>query len=106
MQEQFYTSYYQAFLSFVQHVATVTGEYSNVLVFGFDDMDFTADLANYKDQSHYHRDINSKILQVMAREEHVLSQENIDGYLKDITEAAHNYDLKVIADEFGKCLSQ
>jgi hypothetical protein len=73
-------------------------------VFGFDDMDFTADIANYKDQSHYHKDINSKILQLMSDQSHILTEDNIEEYLKKIAGLAHSYDVKRLADEFKACL--
>ena len=105
MQEQYYTGYYQSYLSFVEHIVKATSDYSNVLVFGFDDADFTADIANYKDQSHYHKDIDSKLLQLMAQQDHVLTKENVDQYIRTITSLAHEYDLTKIAHEFQECLN-
>ncbi|MCI5142877.1 MAG: hypothetical protein D3909_14345 [Candidatus Electrothrix sp. ATG1] len=80
--------------------------YSNVRVFGFDDMEFTGDIANYKDQSHYHKDINSKMLELMAAPKGVLTKDNLDDYLERISTAAHNYNLSNIADEFKACLQR
>lgn len=106
MQEQYYTGYFQSYLSFIEHIVQVASSYPNVLVFGFDDMNFTADIANYKDQSHYHKDINSKLLQLMSEHTNVLTNDNIEHYIKKITELAHTYDLTIIAREFKECLNQ
>ena len=103
---QYYTGYYQAYLLFIEHMVRATSPYPNALVFGFDDMDFTGDLANYKDQSHYHKNINSKILQLMAQRSHLISEDSLDEYLIRITELAANYDLKKISTEFEACLNK
>jgi len=104
--EQYYTGYFQSYLSFVEYVVKKTSAYSNVFVFGFDNMDFTVDLANYKDQSHYHPKINSKILQLMSQRNHVISEDSLEEYLITISELAANYDLKKISTEFEACLNQ
>ncbi|MCI5212080.1 MAG: hypothetical protein D3910_25610 [Candidatus Electrothrix sp. ATG2] len=106
IQEQYYTGYYQSYLFFIEDVVRTVSSYSNVRVFGFDDMEFTGDIANYKDQSHYHKDINSKLLELMAATEGVLTEDNIDDYLERISTAAHDYNLNSIAEEFKTCLQR
>ncbi len=106
MQEQYYVDYYKAYLSFVEHMVQVTAGYANVQLFAFGNMDFTADIANYKDQSHYHKDINAKILQLMAGQVNRLTTDNINQYLAEVKTAAHNYDLTAIADELDQCLNR
>ena len=106
MQEQYYTSYYQSYLSFIEDVIHLSSSLPNARIFGFDDMDFTGDIANYKDQSHYHKDINSKLLELMAEQKGLLTEDNLVDYTERIRDAAHNYDLTAIAQEFETCLNQ
>jgi hypothetical protein len=106
MQEQYYTSYYEVYLSFIEHIVQVTAGYPNVQLFAFGNMDFNADIANYKDQSHYHKDVNSKILHLMTGSTQLLTTDNIDRYLDEVKTLAHNYDLTAIADELDQCLNR
>ncbi|MCI5159636.1 MAG: hypothetical protein D3906_14640 [Candidatus Electrothrix sp. AUS1_2] len=105
MQEQYYTDYYQAYLFFIEDVVGAAAALPNARIFGFDAMDFTADIANYKDQSHYHKDINSKLLALMAEEKGVLTEDNLAAYIERIRTAAHDYDLKSITQNFETCLN-
>jgi len=106
MQEQYYIGYYQAYLLFIKDVVRAVSSHSNVRIFGFDDMDFTGDIAHYKDQSHYHKDINSKLLELMAEQKGLLTEDNLVDYTERIRDVAHNYDLTAIAQEFETCLNQ
>ncbi len=102
--EQSNSGYYQTYLSFISHIVKVTNHHSNVLFFGFDNMDFTADVANYMDTTHYHEDINSRMLKLMSEQSNILTAENVDDYLGEIQELAHRYDLQSIANKFKTCL--
>lgn len=104
MQERYYTGNYQSYFSYVKFVVEATEQYPNVSVFGFDDQDFTGDLANYKDLIHYHRDINSLMLERMSARSNILTSENVDSYLARVSKLAHNYDLHTITNAFKDCL--
>lgn len=106
MQEQYYTGYYKTYLLFIEHAVKAVSSLPNTLILGFDNQDFTADIANYKDQSHYHKKINSKLLHLMAARSNVLTERNLEAYLKEIAELARSYDLEHIANEFETCLKQ
>lgn len=104
IQERHDISYYQSYLVFIEDVVQLSSSFSNTHIFGFDDFEFTGNIANYKDQSHYHKDINSKILALMAEQKGLLTTNNLTAYIKRIKAAAQNYDLKGITQEFKTCL--
>ncbi len=104
MQEQYYTGYYQSYLFFLEDIFRKVEHIPNVQLFGFDNQEFTGDIANYKDQSHYHKKINSKILHLMAEQKGLLQEKNIDLYLAEIKKLAHSYDLQSLANAFQQCL--
>ena len=106
MQEQYYVGYYQSYILFLEDMVNTVEQFPNVQLFGFDDQPFTADIANYKDQSHYHKKINSKILHLMAEKTGLLREENHAAYLQEIKELAGSYDLQGIAQTFQQCLKQ
>ncbi len=105
MQEQYYVSYYKSYQLFIEDVVRTAGALPNVRIFGFDNQDFTADIANYKDQSHYHKDINAKLLRLMAEGRGVLTTENFPAYLKEIAGLAASYDLRAVAEQFESCMN-
>jgi hypothetical protein len=105
MQEQYYVSYYKSYQLFIEDVIRTAGNLPNVRIFGFDNQDFTADIANYKDQSHYHKDINAKLLRLMAEGRGLLRAENLDDYLKEIAKLAADYDLRAVAAELQSCMN-
>ncbi len=105
MQEQHYVSYYKSYQLFIEDVVRAAEKLPNVRIFGFDNQDFTADIANYKDQSHYHKDINVKLLRLMAERRGLLRAENLAPYLKEIAGLAADYDLRAIAAELQSCMN-
>jgi hypothetical protein len=106
MQEQYYVGYYQSYVFFIEDMVKTVETFSNVKLFGFDNQSFTADIANYKDQSHYHKKINSKILYLMADKTGLLREANLEAYLQAIKELSDSYDLQGIAQTFQQCLKQ
>lgn len=106
MQEQYYVGYYQSYVFFIKDITKQVENLPNVLLFGFDNQPFTADIANYKDQSHYHKKINSKIIHLMANKTGLLKEKNFAAYLQEIKELAGSYDLQGIAQKFQQCLKQ
>ncbi len=106
MQEQHYVGYYQSYVFFIEDVTKSVATLPNVLLFGFDNQPFTADISNYKDQSHYHKNINAQILHLMARKNGMLTEDNLEAYLQESKELAGSYDLQGIAQIFQQCLNQ
>ncbi|MCI5164863.1 MAG: hypothetical protein D3903_01935 [Candidatus Electrothrix sp. GM3_4] len=105
IQERYGTIYYQSYPLFIEDIVHLSSSFPNTRIFGFDDIDFTSDIANYKDETHYHKDINSKMLVLMAEQKGLLTKENLGAYIERIKAAAHDYDLKSIAQEFKTCLN-
>lgn len=89
---------YQLHLERIRYVVNALKGYPNAKVYGFDHLDFTNDIANYKDPSHYHPCFNSDMLRWMKGGLHELTSTNVEAYLKTISELAENYDIL----SFGK----
>ena len=67
--------------------------YKNCKLFSFNtQFDIITNLDNYKDAAHYHADINSYILEQMAKGENLLTYDNYENYLKKLNEFYTNYD--------------
>lgn len=88
----------------IRYVLNVVEQYNNVKVFGYDDMDFLDDIANYRDTGHYHPRINSMILKSIKNDAHRLTNDNVDNYIKKATIAAKNYDIVAIGQKIKQYL--
>lgn len=65
----------------------------NMKIYGFDDLDYADDIANYKDLTHYNVDMNSIQLDAIANGTHILTSQNIDSYLTTMESKIKNYDI-------------
>ncbi|WP_170999719.1 hypothetical protein [Campylobacter aviculae] len=83
-------SKYQAVLKWL---ILETQKYPNVKIFGFDDLDYADNIANYKDPSHYNSIMNSMQLDAIKTQTHILTPQNMDSYFKTMEEKIKNYDL-------------
>ena len=79
---------------FVQQATKKSDTFSNVYLFGFDNLAFTNDISYYKDTIHYHEDINSHLLQLMKAKKYALRIDNVDNYLSELWVRVEKFDLK------------
>lgn len=70
-----------------------TKNYQNVRVYGFDDLDYVENIANYRDFKHYNVDMNSFQLDAIKDRNHILTLENVDSYLQIMQQKIQNYDV-------------
>lgn len=72
--------------------------YTNARVYGFDNLSYTDDIANYRDFTHYNTDMNSLQLDAIKNKSHILTLENIDMYLNTMQQKIQNYDITPLID--------
>lgn len=65
----------------------------NVKIYGFDNLDYADNIANYIDHEHYYLDMNSMQLDAIANGTHILTPQNIDKYLATMESKIKNYDI-------------
>lgn len=78
---------------FVRETVKTLTQYPNVKVYGFDNLEFTENLSNYKDLTHYKPEVNSMLLKLVGEDRYRLEFNNVDSYLNEITERVERYDL-------------
>lgn len=67
--------------------------YENIYLFSFnDDFELVTNLDNYKDIAHYGENVNSLILNHMVQNNHRLTKDNYQDYLKKIYDYYSTYD--------------
>ncbi|MCI5967923.1 hypothetical protein [Helicobacter sp.] len=75
-----------------------TKDYQNVSVYGFDNLSYTDNIANYRDFVHYNSDMNSWHLDAIKGGEHILTLENVNAYLKTMGQKIQAYDIAPLVD--------
>lgn len=65
----------------------------NAKIYGFDNLDYADNIANYIDHEHYYLDMNSMQLDAIANGTHILTAQNIDKYLATMESKIKNYDI-------------
>lgn len=68
--------------------------YANVRIYGFDDTPYASNIANYKDELHYYKDMNDMQLDAIATHTHIVNAKNIDTYIAAWHRLAAEYDLQ------------
>jgi hypothetical protein len=90
---------YQKYVVMVKYLVDASKKYSNMTIYGFDNENFTFDIAVYKDRVHYGEKINSFILDSIRDRTHILTLENIDVYIEQIEKDIKNFDIKPFYDQ-------
>lgn len=84
---------FDLYTHYIHFVTLTIASHDNISVYGFNDMSFTDNIANYKDLWHYSEQFNRKMLEWIHQGQHELTMDNIDTYLATINRKAHGYDL-------------
>lgn len=80
-------------LTYYEYAAELMFEFDNIHLFSFHTLyDIIGDQNNYRDESHYHEDINSQILVWMKEGKYELTKENYKQYFQEISNYYLNYD--------------
>ncbi|TWO17364.1 hypothetical protein ZA02_01540 [Campylobacter lanienae] len=78
----------------LRYFITQSSSYKNVKVYGFDELDYADDIANYKDLIHYNTDLNSIQLDAIKNQTNILTPQNIDKYLATMEQKIKSYDIE------------
>lgn len=84
---------FQIHCAVLRYLTTRSSTLHNLQVYAYGDFDFLDDLANYKDESHFHESINSWLLYAMNEHIGILTEERVEEYIVSITNKARNFNL-------------
>lgn len=65
----------------------------NIHLYAFDDMDFTKDLNNYRDELHYLPHISNALLEMMSQHQHELTLDNVANYETNFIDRINRYEV-------------
>lgn len=83
----------------VRYLSGEASKLDNMNVYGYEDQDFLDDIKNYKDTGHYDIWINELMIKSIAEGDNMLTNKNVDVYIKKARIRALSYDLFSIADK-------
>ncbi|HEH4505923.1 TPA: hypothetical protein SHD90_000329 [Campylobacter coli] len=86
---ELFSKYYAILSWFIKE----TKKYPNVKIYGFDDLDYADNIANYKDPAHYNIDMNSMQLDAIKNNTHILTPQNMGEYFNTVEKKIRDYDL-------------
>jgi hypothetical protein len=86
----------------IRYIVDRAEDYKNLRVFGFDDLAFPDDIANYQDLGHFHPRFSSLMLQWMQAGDHELNNAGVDAYINTITRLADSYDLLAVGEAIAQ----
>ncbi|MGN0009258.1 MAG: hypothetical protein ACI33N_06350 [Desulfovibrionaceae bacterium] len=84
----------------IRYMATMSAQYTNLKVFGFENEPFTYNISLYRDLYHYHESINSLMLHRMANNENLLTPDNVESYLAECERQATQFDMAAFEQQF------
>lgn len=83
----------------IRYITNCTEILPNLFVYGFENQQFSSDIANYKDTTHYSPEINTLLLESIAQKKHLLTKENVDTYLRECEMQAYEFDIAQFSAE-------
>ena len=81
----------------IKYLVTQSDKLNNLKIYAFGEEKFLDNLENYMDLHHYHKKINTFMLNSFASDFGLLTKSNVDKYIKVITEKSLKYDISVPA---------
>ena len=86
-------------IDMLKYITEQNKKYDNIELYAFDDIEYIGDIKLYKDASHFNTDINYFILEAIAKKEHRLTADNVEDYIKKVTQKAYNVDFDYYYDK-------
>lgn len=84
-------------LAMNRYVFESTKRFKNVKIFNFQDAgDITLDLENYRDPTHYSPAINELIIDSIAMDAYLMTEENAQGHFDRLREQIREYEVKLL----------
>jgi hypothetical protein len=93
-------SSFNNYREYVQKVVLEAEKHSNVKIYWFSDYEFINDIANYKDNGHYHGKFNSMFLNIFGNENSNITSQNHKVKLEKLESRAKEFNLSIFAENF------
>ena len=96
----------EIYSEFLRVAAKVTSKYPNFKLYGFDNLAFASDVKNYKDLTHFSREMNYQILEYIKEGEYSLDMNNIDEYIDNFIKGCYSFDIKSFHNDLNALIER
>lgn len=77
----------------ITYLTQEIAELPNASMYGFDDLNYTTQIANYMDPEHYNIDMNRIFIQALRERTHIIDKANVSSYLWQMEQNIRDYDV-------------
>ena len=81
------------YIEYLRQIVKIASSYKNFKLNGFDNLEFTADVKNYKDLTHFTPELNYQLLNYIKEDRYLLDNSNIDEYIDEFIKGCYSFDI-------------
>ena len=96
----------EVYIEYLRQVVKVASSYKNFKLYGFDNLEFTADVKNYKDLTHFTPELNYQLLNYIKEDRYLLDNSNIDEYIDEFIKRCYAFDILSFHNELNKLIKE
>lgn len=96
----------EVYIEYLRQVVKIASSYKNFKLFGFDNLEFTSDVKNYKDESHFTPELNYQLLNYIKEDRYLLDNSNIDEYIDKFIKGCYSFDIVSFHNELNKLIKE
>lgn len=96
----------EIYIEYLRQVAKIASTYKNFRLYGFDNLEFTADVKNYKDLTHFTPELNYQLLNYIKEDRYLLDNSNIDEYIDEFIKGCYSFDILSFHNKLNKLIKE
>ena len=98
--------YTEVYIEYLRQVVKIASSYKNFKLYGFDNLEFTADVKNYKDLTHFTPELNYQLLNYIKEDRYLLDNSNIDEYIDEFIKGCYSFDILSFHNKLNKLIKE
>jgi hypothetical protein len=89
----------------LRYLANIDRVHDNISIYGFDDLDYSDKIENYKDLHHYAPDMNSYMLRSIQSGSHRITPYTVERYIASVRRRAETFDIEGFRQQIAKAVA-
>ena len=96
----------EVYIEYLRQIVKIASSYKNFKLYGFDNLEFTADVKNYKDLTHFTPELNYQLLNYIKEDRYLLDNSNIDEYIDEFIKGCYSFDILSFHNKLNKLIKE
>lgn len=96
----------EIYIEYLRQVVKIASTYKNFKLYGFDNLEFTSNVKNYKDISHFTPELNYILLNYIKEDRYILNTSNIDEYIDEFLKGCYSFDILSFHNNLNKLIKE